>query len=122
MIHNGVINPDRYEKMLLARDFFFRCLDAKADYVAVENPIPMKRAQLPRPSFYTNPNLFGHKYTKKTLWWVRNLSPVLPTIEYPNPKCFVLCSCGKYRSRTFPNVAEACARTWLDDIIGNDRP
>lgn len=117
LVHNGVVDHVRYERLLKAREFFFHCLAAQADYVAVENPIPMARARLPRPSFYTNPNEFGHKYTKKTLWWVHDLSPVLPTIEHPNPKCFAHCSRGKYRSRTFPNVAEACARTWLADII-----
>lgn len=52
MMINGKIQPERYQAMLKARDFFFRCLLAKADYLAVENPIPMARARLPRPSCY----------------------------------------------------------------------
>lgn len=119
MIHNGVIDAARYEKMLEAREFFFKCLAADAPYVAVENPIPMKRAGLPRPSCYTQPFWFGVKYTKKTLWWLKNLPAIFPKIIYPNPKEFVRASRGKYRSRTFPQVAEACAEQWAAFILND---
>ena len=115
-----IINEERFAKMVDGARFFKKCLAAKADYVAVENPLPMRRANLPRPSFYIQPSWFGVKYTKKTLYWVRNLPPVMPEIIYPNPKEFVHASRGKYRSRTFPQVAEAIARQWgqfiLDEI------
>ena len=111
------INKDRWAKMVDAARFFRRCLNAKAPYVAVENPIPMKRAGLPRPSFYTCPSWFGCKYTKKTLWWVKNLPPIMAEIDYPNPKEFVRCSRGKYRSRTFPQVAQAMANQWSQFIL-----
>lgn len=113
----GEIDPVRLEKMRLARDFFFECLNAAAPYVAVENPIPMRRAQLPPPSFYACPSWFGVKYTKKTLYWVKNLPPLVATIDYPNPKSYVYSSRGKYRSRTFPQLAEALARQWSDYIL-----
>lgn len=116
----GVIDPVRYTKLKMARDFFYRCLRAKATYVAVENPLPMALAQLPAPSCFIQPSWFGVKYTKKTLYWLRNLPPIVPTIEYPNPKQFVRASRGKYRSRTFPEVAWAIASQWssfiLDDL------
>lgn len=120
MVVRGQVNPVRYQKMLQARDFFFTCLNADAPYVAVENPLPMARAQLPRPSCFIHPSWFGVKYTKKTLYWLKNLPPIMPEVEHPNPKCFVRASRGKYRSRTFPEVARAIARQWsayiLDDI------
>ena len=103
--------------MLLARSFFFRCLHANAPYVAVENPLPMALAQLPKPSFFIQPSWFGVKYTKKTLYWVKNLPPIMPEIEYPNPKQFVYSSRGHYRSRTFPEVANAIARQWSQYIL-----
>ena len=112
LVKNGIVDAARWQKAQEARAFFQKCLDSKADYVAVENPIPMKRVQLPRPSFYTCPSQFGHKYTKKTLWWTKNLPPVLPRLFYPNPKEFVRASRGKYRSRTFTGVAKAMAETW----------
>lgn len=118
--HNGEIDPVRYCKLKMARDFFYRCLHAKATYVAVENPLPMALAQLPAPSCFIQPSWFGVKYTKKTLYWLRNLPPIVPTLEYPNPKQFVRASRGKYRSRTFPEVAQAIASQWsqyiLDDL------
>lgn len=117
MIQHGVLNQQRYARMLEARKFFMQCLDAKANYVAVENPIPMKRANLPRPSFYACPSWFGVKYTKKTLYWVKNLPPIVAEIDYPNPKCFVHCSRGKYRSRTFPQLAKAIAKQWGQYIL-----
>jgi len=117
---NGEIDPIRLHQMKLAADFFRRCLQAKADYVAVENPLPMKRADLPKPSCFIQPSWYGVKYTKKTLYWLRNLPPLLPTLIYPNPKQFVRASSGKYRSRTFPQVAQAMAEQWgkyiLDEI------
>lgn len=119
MVINGQINQWRYERMLEARDFFFKCLNSQADYVAVENPIPMARAQLPRPTTFLCPSWFGVKYTKKTLFWLKGLPPIMPKIFYPNPKEFVRYSRGKYRSRTFPQVAQAIAKQWSEFILAN---
>lgn len=111
------VNTERWNKMLEARKFFLECLNAKAEYLAVENPIPMRIAELPRPTCYANPSWFGVKYTKKTLYWLRNLPPVMAEIDYPTPKSFVHCSRGKYRSRTFPQLAMAIAKQWSAAII-----
>lgn len=120
MVVRGQVNPVRYQKMLQAREFFFECLNADAPYVAVENPLPMARAQLPQPSCFIHPSWFGVKYTKKTLYWLKNLPPIMSEVEHPHPKEFVRASRGKYRSRTFPEVARAIARQWsayiLDDL------
>ena len=117
LIKNGVIDEERLHQMEIARDFFYNCLRAQADYVAVENPLPMKRAGLPKPSCFIQPSWYGVKYTKKTLYWLRNLPPLLPTLIYPNPKEFVRASRGKYRSRTFPQVAQAMAEQWGNYIL-----
>lgn len=117
MVINGVLQSDRYNKMLQAREFFYKCLNAQAQYVAVENPLPMARAKLPRPSCYLDPSWFGVKYTKKTLFWLRNLPPIMPEIINPDTKSFVRSSHGKYRSRTFPEVAQAIARQWSQYIL-----
>lgn len=112
-----IVDVDRLAKMYDAVDFFHVCLQAKAPYVAVENPIPMARAGLPKPSCYIHPSWFGVKYTKKTLFWLKNLPPIMAILEYPNPRSYVNCSRGKYRSRTFPQVAEALAAQWSDYIL-----
>lgn len=114
------INAERWEAMKRAREFFYLCLSAKAKYLAVENPLPMAAAQLPKPTTIIHPSWFGVKYTKKTLYWLKNLPPTMPTIEHASPKQYVRSSRGKYRSRTFPQVADALARQWsayiLDDL------
>ena len=122
MVKKGVVQLDRFQKMKEARRFFFDCLNTNAaHYVAVENPLPMARAQLPQPSFFIQPSWFGIKYTKKTLYWTKNLPPILPEIEYPNPRQFVRASRGHYRSRTFPQVAAAIAKQWSDFILDEIR-
>lgn len=112
-----MLNAERYISMRKARKFFFACLNANAPYVAVENPIPMRLAGLPKPSFFACPSWYGVKYTKKTLYWVKNLPPLMAELDYPNPKEFVKASRGKYRSRTFPELARAIARQWSAWII-----
>lgn len=111
------VNAERWQAMKDARAFFFRCLNANAPYVAVENPIPMRIAQLPRPSFYACPSWFGCRYTKKTLYWVRNLPPLMATIDHSHPREFVRASRGKYRSWTFTQLANAIAKQWSSYIL-----
>lgn len=115
----GEIQLDRLEKLYKARTFFFECLNAKAEFVAVENPLPLGLANLPKSSCFIQPSWYGVKYTKKTLYWLRNLPPLMPAYIYPNPKCYTECSSGKYRSRTFPEIATAIANQWGNYIINN---
>lgn len=112
MIIDGVLQQERYEKMVKAREFFFECLHADAPFVAVENPLPMARALLPKPDCFLQPYWFGVKYSKKTLFWLKNLPPIMPENDMQGFKEFVRSSRGKYRSRTFPQVADAIARQW----------
>lgn len=119
MWKNGEIDPERFSKMVDAVVFFRKCLNARAHYVAVENPLPMARAMLPKPTFYLQPSWFGHPWTKKTLYWTRNLPPIMPENEVANPKSFVMNRRGIYRSRTFPGIAQAIARQWSEYILGD---
>ena len=112
MCPGGELNQERYQKMLEAREFFLECLNAEARFVAVENPLPMARANLPKPSAFVQPHWYGHPYSKKTLYWLRGLPPLMPEIDNPDYKEFVHSSRGKYRSRTFEGVARAMADQW----------
>ena len=104
--------------MLNAVAFFKKCLAANAKYVAVENPLPMARAQLPRPSTYVQPYWFGSIYSKKTLLWLKNLPPLMPTNEMIPIKQWVRCSRGgKKRSKSFIGIAEAMAKQWVEFIV-----
>lgn len=117
MVVGGVVQVERMEKMIKARNFFFKCLRANAQFVAVENPLPMARAELPKPDCFIQPYWYGVKYSKKTLYWLKNLPALMPEIVNPSFKSFVSCSSGKYRSRTFAQVAKAIAKQWGDYVI-----
>lgn len=112
MVKNGSVQLDRFHKMVMARKFFMQCLNASARFVAVENPLPMARAHLPEPSFFACPSWYGCKYSKKTLYWVKNLPPLMAEIDFPTPRSLVRHSRGKYRSRTFSGLADAIADQW----------
>lgn len=113
----GVLNQERLEKMYEAVEFFYKCLNANAQFVAVENPRPMARAGLPKPQAQVSPHWYGNKYSKATYYWLKNLPPLLPGCYNPNPKCFCYYSRGKYKSRTFPEIAEAMSKQWGDFIL-----
>lgn len=111
-----ILRRIRLEKMKKARDFFMFCLNLDVDYLLVENPIPLKMAQLPKPSFWACPSWFGDKYTKKTYYWAKNLPPLMPTCFNINTKSLIRCTGGKYRSRTRPMLAKAIAAQYVDYI------
>ncbi len=67
MVVHGQIVEERYNKMLQARNFFFDCLNSKANFVAVENPLPMKRAQLPHPDCFVQPYWYDYIITQMNL-------------------------------------------------------
>lgn len=112
MVKDGKVDEERYSKMEEAREFFMECLGAKADFVAVENPLPMVRARLPTPDCFVQPSWFGHPYTKKTLYWLNNLPPLMPECDVASVKSYVCHSRGKYRSRSFEGIAKAMAKQW----------
>lgn len=114
------LNLDRYKKMVAARSFFYACLESAAHYVAVENPIPLAIARLPKPDCYACPSWYGYKYTKKTLYWLKNLPPLFAGLENGTTKSLVECTRGKYRSRTYPGLALAIASQWSDYILNEE--
>lgn len=117
MKEGSQLNQERYEKMLDAREFFMKCLNANARFVAVENPLPMARANLPKPSCFVQPFWYGHPFSKKTLYWLRGLPPLLPNASNPNYKEYVRASRGKYRARTFEGIAKAMVDQWGQFVL-----
>lgn len=117
MLKGGELNVPRFRKMIDARRFFQKCLDASANYVCVENPVPLEMASLPQASCYVDPSWYGDRFTKKTLYWLKNLPPLLPLITHPHPKSLFAASRGRYRSKTSPYLAAEQALQWLDTIL-----
>lgn len=114
LYRGGHIDKERFAKGLEAAHFFHEMLNAPAHFVAVENPVPFRVFNLPPPSCAVNPSDFGEPWLKKTLYWLRNLPPLMSTIIHPTPRSFVYYTRGgKKRSKSFPCIAEAMAEQWL---------
>lgn len=114
----GKINPDRYEKMIEARDFFFACYNIKSNFLAVENPCPLSIAKLPPHDDVINPNEFGEPWTKRTYLWLRGLPPLMFGVFNPNARSWVgAVRSAKKRSKSFDAISRAMAVQWTEYIL-----
>lgn len=98
-----------------AASFFMEMLNAPAQFVAVENPAPMKITGLPRYSQIIQPYEFGHEYSKRVCLWLRGLPPLLPMRGYYTQHVQWIKHCAgtpRRRSKTFEGIAEAMAYQW----------
>jgi hypothetical protein len=75
----GKVCPDRYAKMLAAREFFMALWQAPVPRVAVENPTPLRICKLPPRTQTIQPYEHGHPYTKRTHLWLRGLPLLRPS-------------------------------------------
>ena len=128
----GQIDLSRYEKAKEARSFFMKLLNAPIHYKCIENPTPLKIADLPIHSQAIQPYEFGHPYSKRTLLWLQNLPILKPTKIMENYKTFLPSNTGGAKrnqktqrgavynatdaSRTFQGIAEAMADQWGEAI------
>ena len=123
------LNQERYEKGLLAKEFFMQFYKADCEKIAIENPTPSRIYELPEKSQVIQPYQFGHPYTKRTQLWLKGLPQLEPT-KIVEPIA-ALCPSGSYskkhderhrgiftadrasnRAKTFPGVARAMAEQW----------
>lgn len=97
-------------------------LNAPIERICVENPVMHKYAKerianYQEPSQSVQPWQYGHGETKRTCFWLKNLTPLVPTNIVagrearvhrmpPGPDRW------KERSRFFPGIAEAMASQW----------
>jgi hypothetical protein len=130
---SGNICNERLEKSNLAKDFFLSLLNADIKYIALENPTPLKIINMPPHNQVIQPYEFGHKYSKRTLLWLKNLPILFPTYMYQTPKPYLPSNTGgkkrgqsyskgvsknaKESSKTFPGIAKAMATQWGDYLI-----
>lgn len=111
------LNKERYKKMLNAKKFFLEIYNAKCNCICIENPIPLKIANLPPCSQIICPSLFGHEYTKRTCLWLKNLPPLIYTTESTKKKSFVFTRSGsKARSKSFDGISKAMYNQWNELI------
>ena len=125
----GVIQTERFEKAMKAREFFMRFYECDCPRVAIENPTPMKLIGLPQYDQVIQPYEFGHPYSKRTCLWIKGLPPLMPTDLMAFHEPYVNGGCkdahgnyrrfqgrkerdAKTRSKTFPGIARAMAEQW----------
>lgn len=120
----------RWEELKKAIEFFNLFKNLPVPRIAIENPIPHKYAKegIGNYSQIIQPWQFGHKETKSTCLWLKNLPELVPTnIVGPPPKNMTSgekrswhrvhytspgINRGKERSRFFIGIAEAMADQW----------
>lgn len=117
LMKNGQRNEIRYAHGIVAREFFYKCINAACDCVAVENPTPLSLWQLPTPTQVIQPYQYGHPYSKRTCLWLRNLPPLLPELWTDGHTQYVRRSrLSSTRARAFSGIAKAMANQWHDVI------
>jgi hypothetical protein len=128
----GTLSTERYELAMEAREFFLTLKNAPIEHIAIENPTPLKVVNLPEHTQSIQPYEYGHKYSKRTLLWLKNLPPLQPTYIIKEYTPFLPSNTGgkkkgqkssrgvaknaKESSKTFPGVAMAMATQWGDYI------
>lgn len=113
-------DSDRWDLLDKAAEFFLKCLNANARYVAVENPVMHKHAVERigrRQDFTVQPYEFGDPFQKRTCFWTRNLPALVPTrvVSERVQESYLMPPSkdrAKLRSKTYPGIAEAMAEQW----------
>ena len=125
----GVLNEERYQKGLEAKEFFMQFYNADCPKICIENPTPSLIYELPKQTQTIQPWQFGHPFTKRTNLWLKGLEPLEPTdiVEPERTWCPSGSYSGKHndkhrgvfardrarnRSKTFPGIAKAMAEQW----------
>ena len=124
----GVVDLNRYEKAISAKDFFLEIFHADCDRIAIENPTPLKIVGLPKHTQVIQPYMFGEPYSKRTLLWLKGLPLLSPTKVIRQYSVFVPSNTSKHskgagggagvaqsqraRSKTFRGLAVAMSEQW----------
>ena len=107
-----------------AREFFMRFYNLRyvqpGIKICIENPVPIKRANLPLYSQTIQPYEFGDEFTKLTCLWLYNLPPLIPLCygctvgnsRNSAPSWVGVNRNQKMRSKTFNGIAKAMAKQW----------
>lgn len=117
----GILNQERLEKGLEAKNFFMSLLNAPINKICVENPIQSRVFEIPKYNQVIEPYEYGHPFRKKTCLWLKNLPQLKPTNILEKPESTKIAgnwfNTGgkerqKNRSKTFPGIAKAMAEQW----------
>ena len=132
----GNLCNDRYAKAIEAKDFFLKLYNAPIEFIAIENPTPLKVVELPKQDQAIQPYEYGHEFSKRTLLWLKNLPLLKPSDIMSNYKPYLPSNTGgkkrgqkfyyvnisqKEASKTFSGVAKAMALQWGFFITKNNK-
>lgn len=135
MYKGGVLQQERLEKALEAKEFFMKFYNNKCKHICIENPIPLKIVDLPKPTQTIEPYYFGEPYSKRTNLWIKGLPKLESTNIVKCEKTWCPSSCSRFkktdknkgtknnqieRSKTFPGIAKAMAKQFVDYLGGNN--
>ncbi len=122
-------NPDRWQKRLDAMIFIHTLMNAGIEKICIENPKGVISSYIRKPDQYIQPYEYGHKDSKMTGLWLKNLPLIIPTkivepewIIPPSGKRMSKTHAmnpstnspenSKLRSRTYQGIADAMAEQW----------
>jgi len=77
---DGSVNELRLINQTAALDFVRRLMDAPINKIAIENPISVISSKIRKPDQIIQPYQFGHKASKSTCLWLKNLPKLIPTM------------------------------------------
>lgn len=78
-------NNERWDQLLLAREFFWKLWNAPIPKIAIENPIPHRYGMLPKYDQIIQPYMFGDDASKRTCLWLKGL----PRLSIPPAESWV---------------------------------
>lgn len=117
----GILNEDRLNKGLEAKEFFMALYNADCEKICVENPIPSKVYELPPYSQTVQPYEHGHPVKKKTCLWLKGLDLLKPTNIVAERQSTKIAGNWfnkggkdrqKNRAKTFEGIGKAFAEQW----------
>lgn len=118
--------PGRLEQVELALDFVVDLMNAPIDKIIIENPQGLIGTRIRKPDQKIQPHWFGHRESKTTCLWLKNLPKLRPTnrIFLADGETWDnVYEGGQHRragtatramdaSRTYTGVARAMAQRW----------
>jgi hypothetical protein len=128
----GKICRERLSKAMEAKVFFMNLLNADIQFIALENPLPLKIIGLPKESQVIQPYEYGHPFSKRTHLWLKELPQLHPTEIRMQYEPFLPSNTGgakrnqkaspknlsqKDSSKTFKGIAVAMAEQWTKHVL-----
>ena len=117
----GILNQDRLELGLAAKDFFMAFYNADCEKICIENPTPSRVYGLPKYTQVIQPWMFGHPVQKRTCLWLKGLEPLKPVEIVEERQSSKVPGNWfnkggkerqKNRAKTFSGIAKAMAEQW----------